>query len=250
VPQVVGARLSGGFLDGQTVHFSATSTASSAAGHGEIHPVPTSSAACAAYEGIPGSMLDTDVWPDDVDLLVKDAAEQLHGIKPREVRRTAQCRRHRQQPGALPIECYAQGETHDIARRAKEDPSALLEYLDRFVDAGDDIEEEHELCAQLTELHTKIADLDVNIARIPVLQTELKAAQDKIKAIDENKGKQVIVIHQTLAQEKTVRESIVRLATEISSSTDRERPAREPRLHQDRQRTSKRSRWAAPNSGP
>ncbi|WP_428673781.1 TrlF family AAA-like ATPase [Reyranella sp.] len=222
VPQVVGARLTGGFLDAQTLHFSSNlNCIIGGRGTGKSTLFHVIRCLC-AYPGTPGGMLDTDVWPDEVDLLVKDAAEQFHGISRVKFGELLNADDMLNSPVPFPIECYAQGETHDIARRAKEDPSALLQYLDRFVEVGDDIDEEQKLCAQLTTLHTKIADLDVRIARIPGLQTELKATQDKIKAIDDNKGKQVIVIHQTLAQEKMVRESIVRLAIEISSSTDRQ----------------------------
>lgn len=222
VPQVVGARLVGGFLDGQTVHFSSNlNCIIGGRGTGKSTLFHVIRCLC-AYPGKQGAMVDTDVWPDEMDLLVKDQAEQLHGISRLKLGELLNADDMVNSPAPFPIECYAQGETHDIARRAKEDPSALLQYLDRFVELGGELLEEAQHCQRLTELHSKIADLDKSIQRIPSVQNELKVAQSQIKAIDDNKGREVIVIHQTLAQEKTVRESILDLANAISTSTDRE----------------------------
>lgn len=75
VPQVVGARLTGGFLDAQTVHFSSNlNCIIGGRGTGKFTLFHVVRCLC-AYPGTPGSMVDTDVWPDEVDLLVKDAAE-------------------------------------------------------------------------------------------------------------------------------------------------------------------------------
>lgn len=222
VPQVVGARLVGGFLDKQTIHFSSNlNCIIGGRGTGKSTLFHIIRCLC-DYPGKPGSMVDTDVWPEEVDLLVRDTAEQLHGVSRLKFGELLNSDDMVNSPEPFPIECYAQGETHDIARRAKEDPSALLNYLDRFVDVTQDIAEENELCSRLVQLHGKIAELDRSIERMPGLQKELKSAQDQIKAIDENKGKEVIVIHQTLAREKTIRESILTFATDISNSTDRE----------------------------
>lgn len=222
VPQVLGARLVGGFLDQQTIHFSNNlNCIIGGRGTGKSTLFHIIRCLC-AYPGKPGAMVDTDVWPEEVDLLVKDQAEQLHGVSRLKLGELLNSDDMVNPPEPFAIECYAQGETHDIARRAKEDPSALLQYLDRFVDVTGDTEEEGELCGRLVELHGKIAELDKSIQRIPALQNELKSTQDQIKAIDHNKGKEVVVIHQTLAREKTIRESILNLATDISNSTDRE----------------------------
>src|SRR5256885_2360404 len=83
---------------------------------------------------------------------------------------------------ACPVECYGQGETQQISQRAQTDPSALLDYLDRFIDIRAESARDEELRKILLELQTKIEEAQRKVELIPQFERSLALAQSQIKA--------------------------------------------------------------------
>ena len=124
------------------------------------------------------------------------------------------------EPVTFPVECYSQGETHDISQRAH-DPLALLAYLDRFTNVADDLEEENELIANIAELQKEAEKTRGIIDTIPKAEADLKFVQGQIKAINDAKGKEVIDLQRVVAQEKTIRANIIAKANAINTAASR-----------------------------
>jgi hypothetical protein len=218
VPQVVGMRFSGGFLDGACVRFSSNLNCI-IGGRGAGKSTMFEGIRClSAYPGEPAAVVDSDVWPDQVDLLVQDQAGQTHAISRGKGGELENADDPMNDPLPFQIECYRQGETHEISQRAQRDPAALLQYLDRFVNLEKDLEEEQVLCDALLELQTEIEKADAHIERIPKFEQDLKATKGQIDAVAKNNGREVIAIQRTIAYEKTVRDAILAQAKAISDA--------------------------------
>lgn len=216
VPQVVGMQLSGGFLDGTVVRFSSNLNCI-IGGRGAGKSTMFEGIRClAGFE--PSPVVDSDVWPDQVDLLIRDQAGEDHGISRGKGGELENADDTMSEPFPFEIECYRQGETHEISQRAQRDPAALLQYLDRFVDVEEDLNDEQAVCDVLLELQTEIEKADAQIERIPKYQHDLKAAQSQIAAVAKNNGKEIIAIQRTVAQEKAVRDNILTQAKAISDT--------------------------------
>jgi ABC-type nitrate/sulfonate/bicarbonate transport system ATPase subunit len=221
VPQIVGLKFSGGFLGGQTVHFSPNLNCI-IGGRGTGKSTMFEAIRClSGYAGEKSKVVDSDVWPDHVYLLVQDEAGATHAVT-----RTKDGERENPdelfaEPVTFPVECYRQGETHDISQQAH-DPLALLAYLDRFTGVAEDIEREAELIAEIDKLQKEAEKARGVIDTIPKAEADLKYVQGQIKAINDAKGKEVIDLQRTVEREKTIRASIVAKANTISTAASRQ----------------------------
>lgn len=221
VPQVVGVSMSGGFLKGQAIHFS-NNLNCIIGGRGTGKSTTFEAIRClSGYPGEPASVVDSDIWPEQVDLIVRDQAGQIHTISRAKDGPLVNSDDPFDTPIVFPIECYRQGETHEISRRAQNDPAALLDYLDRFIEINREIEQEIATREKLLDLQSKIESADDQIERIPKYETELRSVKSQIAAVEKEKGKDVIAIQRIVAHERSVRDSILSQAKAISAAATR-----------------------------
>lgn len=222
VPRIVGLKIGGGFLNGQTVQFSSNLNCiigGRGTGKSTMFELVRT---LTAYGDEPADVVDSEVGPDQVDMLVQDEAGQTHGISRLKNDQLQNADNVTAEPVLFPIECYYQGETHEIARRAKEDPAALLEYLDGFVDIVEDLELERQACETAAEQHARIIDLQNRMSRIDLLDRELKVVRGQVAAVKKENGQEVLATLRTIARERTVRTNILEHATSITEGTSRE----------------------------
>src|SRR5207253_8775078 len=125
------------------------------------------------------TVIDSDVWPDQVDLLVEDQTGQVHHVTRARGGEVENIDDPIDGPVSFAIECYGQGETQKISQRAQTDPSALLDYLDRFVDVTEEIAREEELRQGLLDLQSKIEEAIRKVELIPQYERDLALAQSQ-----------------------------------------------------------------------
>lgn len=136
VPYIMGVKLEGGFLDGQTVHFSRNLTCI-IGGRGAGKSTLFEAARSAAETQSDSPIVDSEAWPQSLHLVWVDEAGQQQIIR-RGIRDEPQNLLEPDLgPTRFPIESYGQGETAETSNRARTDPTALLDYLDQFVDFKD-----------------------------------------------------------------------------------------------------------------
>ena len=182
IPFVKGIRMSGGFLDGQCIHFGPNlNCIIGGRGTGKS----TTFEAIRCLTGHPGenTVIDSDVWPDKIDLLVEDQAGQTHHVTRVRGDTVENADDLFQGPVSFPLECYGQGETQQISQRAQSDPSALLDYLDRFVDIRDEADREEEVRQTLLALQTKIEEAIRKVELIPQSERDLAHAKSQMQAL-------------------------------------------------------------------
>ena len=209
VPIIAGVHFSGGFLDGQAIHFSPNLTCI-IGGRG--------SGKSTAFEGVrllgnygpppPGSVIDSDVWPDMMTLAYRDETQALHVLG----RGKGSAIENLDDPflgsTSFPVETYRQGETNEISKRVQEDPMTLLVFLDRLLSVEHNIAEEDGLRRQLNELVPKIQEAKGIVIKIPELEKELALKQGQVERLKQDKGEDIIKLQQQLEGEKRARNAV------------------------------------------
>ena len=220
VPTLLGLRLDGCFLKDQAIHFSPNLTCIiGGRGTGKS----TMFEALRLFSDYPSgsSVINSDVWPDRIDLAYVDqagAAHRLFSSKGDEA--GTNLTDPLEGPEVLPIECYGQGETQRISQKAQDDPGALLSYLDRFTDVAEEITREEKARTAIAAIEVEIGEARGKIARIPQYKRDLGIVQQQIRKFTEGKAKQIIETSRQLESERQARAQIVLLARTIASSLD------------------------------
>jgi AAA domain, putative AbiEii toxin, Type IV TA system/AAA domain len=216
IPYLMGMKITGGFLDGQTIHFSRNlnciiggrgagkSTALEAARI--LSPVPSAN-----------RLIDSEAWPDTLELVWVDEAGQQHNVR----RRIAEDAENVDDPilgsTQFPMECYGQNETAETSTKAEKDPAALLRYLDQFTGVADLIIEDEQLREKLLTNQSEIEKAQQQVNLIPETKRLLSNAQQQLKALESANATEVIALERKLAEEKSIRETIEASLNEITT---------------------------------
>ena len=214
-PYVRGIRMSGGFLDGQCVHFGPNLNCI-IGGRGTGKSTTFEAIRCLVGQPSETTVIDSDVWPDQIDLLMEDQAAQIHHLTRARGGDIENGDDPFDGPISFPVECYGQGETQQISQRAQTDPAALLDYLDRFVDVSKETGREEELRQELLDLQTKIEEVTRNVEQIPQYERDLNLAQSQIQALEKAKAKDIIALQRKVEQERQVRQTILTCSQAIA----------------------------------
>ena len=221
VPYVRGIHMSGDFLDGQSIHFGPNlNCIIGGRGTGKS----TTFEAIRCLTGQPGgtNVVDSDVWPTQIDLFVEDQAGQIHSLMRARGGDVENVDDPLEGPINFPVECYGQGETQQISMRAQTDPAALLDYLDRFIDIRQESATEKELRQQLLDLQTKIEEATRKVEIIPQLERDLKLTQSQIQTIEKEKAKDIINLQRKVEREREARATISRSAQAIGGGVSQQ----------------------------
>ena len=220
VPFIKGIRMSGGFLDAQCIHLGPNlNCIIGGRGTGKS----TTFEAIRCLTGQPGgtSVVDSDVWPDQIDLLIEDQAGQLHHLTRARAGEVDNADDAFQGPISFPVECFGQGETQQISQKAQTDPVVLLDYLDRFIDIHEETARDEQLRHHLLDLQSKIEEAKRKVELIPQYQRDLTLAQSQIQALQKAKAKDIITLQRRVEEERQVRDAILKSADAIAAAASR-----------------------------
>lgn len=152
IPRLVGMRLTGGFLDGSMVRFSPNLTCViGGRGTGKTTTIKCAESVAHLDEKFDWndslSVLESDVGPDELELVVRDAFGSTFTVR----KAKGDCAYAVDGDGnpvdlGFRVDVFRQSEASDLAPRVRQDPGALLEYLDGHIPG-------------VRELHSKDADL-------------------------------------------------------------------------------------------
>jgi ABC-type lipoprotein export system ATPase subunit len=217
IPFIKGIQMSGGFLDGQCIHFGPNLNCI-IGGRGTGKSTTFEAIRCLAGQPSETTVIDSDVWPDQIDILMEDQSGQIHHLARARGGDIENADDPLGGPISFPVECYGQGETQQISQRAQTDPAALLDYLDRFVDIGAETAREEELRQSLLDLQSKIEEAIRKVELIPQYERDLLLAQSQIQALEKANAKEIIVLQRKVELERQVRQVISTSAQAISRS--------------------------------
>lgn len=207
IPMVRTLLLGGGFLADQAINFSPNLNCI-IGGRGTGKSTTFEAIRCLVGNSGVGDVVDSEVWPEIIDLIVEDQAGQRMHLR----RRLNADVEDADQPDApvtaITVESYAQSEAASISQNANADPSSLLNFLDGFIDVGADIGEEDELRRQLLESEVELKKAAEYVARIPQVERDLAYKKSQLAALEAQKGKEVIELIRKLEGEKQLRISL------------------------------------------
>ena len=216
VPSIKGIRMSGGFLDGQCIHFGPNLNCI-IGGRGTGKSTTFEAIRCLTSQPSETTVIDTDVWPDQIDLLIEDQAGQIHHLTRARGGDVENADDPFEGAVSFPLECYGQGETQQISHRAKTDPAALLDYLDRFIDIREELNREENLRQTLLDLQSKIEEAIRKVELIPQSERALALAQSQIQALEKARAKDIIGLQRKVESERQIRQVISSAAQAIVS---------------------------------
>lgn len=131
VPMVRAISLDGGFLTGQGINFSPNLNCI-IGGRGTGKSTTFEAIRCLTANAV-GDVVDSEVWPDLVELVVEDKSGHAQKIRRRRDSEVEDADDPEALPPAFMVECYAQSEAATISQSANADPAGLLNFLDRFI---------------------------------------------------------------------------------------------------------------------
>jgi ABC-type cobalamin/Fe3+-siderophores transport system ATPase subunit len=222
VPIVQGVHFKGGFLDGEAINFSPNLTCIiGGRGSGKS----TSFESLCLLGGPPSSevtVIDSDVWPEIVSLRYRDETGHCHSLARSKLSEIENLDDPVSGACAFPIESYRQGATNEISKRVKDDPLALLAFLDRLVQVEAALASEDGIREQLIELAPKISKAAANVAKIPDSEKELKLKSDQLQRLREGNAEEIIKLQQKLEGEKRARNAIEVALSQLNAAVSTE----------------------------
>ena len=212
---VMGMKLEGGFLDGQTVHFSRNLNCI-IGGRGAGKSTAFEVVRCLAPSPSASKLIDSEIWPESLHLVWVDKAGQQHTIR-RRINDESENLSTPEIGTVFPIESYGQNETAQTSVKAQDDPGALLAYLDQFVNISGHRAEEEEIRTSLLNNQTEIEKAQTQVNRIPDYKKLLANVQQQLKALETAHATEVVALERKVAEERAIRETIEKQVAGLSA---------------------------------
>jgi DNA repair ATPase RecN len=207
VPRILGVKLNGGFLDGQTIQFSPNLNCI-IGGRGTGKSTTFEAVRCLTGDAAESKVVDSEVWPEELHLFWEDQAGQQHTLYRPKDGAVTNLDDEDNGPRAFEIDCFGQGEAARISLQAQSDPLALLHYLDKFVDLDEALEAEEKAREALLNFQTEIEKSEQKVALIPQYERLLATTKQQLAALQKPEVKELIELQRKIANEKTVRQHV------------------------------------------
>ena len=218
LPRFVGLKLEGGFLKDQVVHFSPNLTCI-IGGRGAGKSTLLESLRAASGNAVRNTIVDSEVWPDEISLIYEDEVGQHHILT-----RSKLCDVTNTDPNgptSIAIESYGQGETAETIQHCDEDPSILLRFLDGFIDNVELKQTDAALRDDLLANQGTIETLQLDINQIAPTEKQKAQADGQVAVLKRQNASQVVELEEKLAKERRFRDALKRnLAELLTSITD------------------------------
>lgn len=219
VPRVRAVVITGGFLNGERIHFSDNlNCLIGGRGTGKS----TAIRAVAYAFGLNDEFGDFDSCPDSVTVFCEDE----HGIPYRYVRsRGGDIDVKAKEDGAITdvpvdafrIEYFGQGELAKVAEDPLKNPQLFQEFLDRHISLRDLVEKEETLANSLRENAGRLNPLEQAFGQLKGKRKTLEETNNKLKVAEEGNLREVVSIQRKLAAEKTIRETVESVEAEFKA---------------------------------
>ena len=207
VPRILGVHIDGGFLSGVVAQFNSNLNCI-IGGRGTGKSTAIEAVRCLGGHESGSTVVDSEVWPDELYLAWQDQAGQQHTLfrpKGGEVENVD----NPFGPCDFDVDCFGQGEAARISIEAQTNPLALLNYLDTFVDLGEAVAAEEEIREKLLKLQTEIEKAEQQVELIPQYERLLATTQQQLAALQKPEVKELIELQRQLATERELRTQIL-----------------------------------------
>lgn len=212
IPRILGLSMSGGFLADQRIQFGQNLNCI-IGGRGTGKSLTFEAVRVLAPEASESTVLDTEVWPDGLDLYWQDRAGQVHHLTRGKLGGIENADDPDMGPIVFDIDCFGQGDAARISIKAQTDPLALLNYLDRFIGFGDAEEVEAAAREKLLALQTAIEEAEGKVRLVPEYERMLATTRQQLTALQKPEVKDLIELSRKVAQERELRTQITERLT-------------------------------------
>lgn len=215
IPHFIGMKLEGGFLKNQVVHFSRNLTCI-IGGRGAGKSTMLGSLRVASGNLVENTIVDSEVWPDEISLVYEDEVGQQHTLTRSKLNQTLNA--DPDGPTWISIESYGQGETAETIQHCDKDPAILLKFLDGFMDLSEMNQADTAFREGLRENEILIDSLQQNINRISDTEKAKLIADGQVAALKAQKASEVVELEEKLAKERRFRDQLkTNLSTLLTS---------------------------------
>ncbi len=219
IPRVLGIAFTGGFLHGETIHFSDNLNCFiGGRGTGKS----TAIRALAYSFGINEEFAEYGNCPDSVVVYCEGADgvryryERSKGgdisVKAKEDEAITDV-----PTDAFRIEYFGQGELAEVAKDPLNTPQLLQEFLDRHTNLRDLAERELSLVAELRENAARLNPLETSFYQLTGKRKSLAEIEAKLKIAEAGKLREVVGIQSKIASEKTIRSTVESIVQEYQT---------------------------------
>jgi len=211
VPRIRGVGFVGGFLHGETYHFSdnlncfigGRGTGKSTA----IRGVAYALGADDDFEEHDNCADTTTVYCEDANGILY-RYERQRGQAPSVKAREGSTVQEDVAPDAFRIEFYRQGSLAEVAKDPLRNPALLQDFLDKHIELADLQSRETGLLEDLAQNGSVLKPLEAAIAQLPVKQTALNSLNTKLKIAETGKVKEIAARQIQLGAEKNLAKSL------------------------------------------
>jgi ABC-type lipoprotein export system ATPase subunit/histidinol phosphatase-like PHP family hydrolase len=211
VPRFVGAKFEGGFLDGQSIKFNKNlNCIIGGRGSGKSTLIESVKVTSGNQRDNANEdrLLDSEVWPEKLTLFYRDEVGTVHEL----VRTKGDYTINQTDPAdgitVVPIESYGQGETSQFIQDSNDAPAVLTEFLDRFIDFENLMNDDENHRTNLLENHQKISTLEAELKQLPEYRRLHKDAETKLAALKKQNVKALVEYEESLAEERALRSEL------------------------------------------
>lgn len=202
----VGMSLNGGLLANQIIHFSSNLTCIiGGRGAGKSTLLEAIRVGSGNNSGM--SVVDSEVWPDEINLTYEDETGQLINFV-REKNSNTINTSSEEGISKIAIESYGQGETAKTIQFSEKKPQYLIDFLNSFLDLDELNSEDKNLRDQLHENQSKVRSLRLEITQIPEVTKMKVNLEGKLKQLQQDKARDLVNFHLALVREKEIRVNI------------------------------------------
>ncbi len=154
-------------------------------------------------------VVDSDVWPQEIKLVYEDDAGQTMEFK-----RDKNDSLHNVTDPIngivkVDIESYGQGETASTIQHSDENPSALVSFLDSFLELSILKSDEKEVVNKLLENQSESKKLRIELLGLAETKKALNNEQRKLASLQKEKAGDLVRFQNALIKERQIRNSLI-----------------------------------------
>jgi len=214
IPYIVGLKIRGGLLDSQSIKLSKNLTCV-IGGRGTGKSTLLESIREASGNNSTAKIVDSEVWPEEIDLIFEDETGKRLHFKREKNNSTYNITDSVNGINTIDIESYGQGETADTIQHSDENPKVLLDFLDGFIDVKMLLEEDREIRELILDNQSELGKSRIEVKSIPDIKKQIANLEGKKKRLEKDKVGDLVKYQSSLIAERSIRDNLIKELKEL-----------------------------------
>lgn len=160
-------------------------------------------------------VVDSDVWPQQIDLTYFDEANQQIDF----IREKNSTSRNISDPingiTKIDIETYGQGETADTLQHSDENPKVLINFLDSFLNLESRTFDDEIFIKELLENQSASKKIRLDLLSYNETEKALKNEERKLENLKKEKAGELVTFQNSLIKERQIRSELITKLNEL-----------------------------------